>query len=411
MREMERAARRRPRPARRRTARRTRTTCATRGDRGTSPRSTAISAGGMPTRVKCLHVLVGARPRRRPGRQPARRRGAGRAGRWWAGGPCRGRRPARERPRPVGRRDRLRHQRDAAAGRRRRPTDGTLVDARPAHGDRAAGRGRRPHRVSFAARRSSAPSPPGRVRRRDRAPRRAERVRFVATSRQPRRRQPRRLRRRASRERLGVAPEVITGQEEARCPSPAPSAACPPGRDPRRPSWSTSAAARPSSSSAPTVPSASASVDIGCVRMTERHLHDDPPTADAGRRRPAPTSRPPSAARGAGVPLDGRRASSALAGSVTTVAAMALDLPTYDAASLHGAACPAARRRRRDRPAAGDDPRRAGRPARSCTRAGSTSSAAARWCCGPSWRPPGPTDVIVSETDILDGIVYSLAAD
>ena len=34
-----------------------------------------ISAGGMPTRVKCLHVLVGARARGRPRRQPDRRRG------------------------------------------------------------------------------------------------------------------------------------------------------------------------------------------------------------------------------------------------------------------------------------------------------------------------------------------------
>ena len=34
-----------------------------------------ISAGGMPTRVKCLHVLVGHSLAVGPGREPARRRG------------------------------------------------------------------------------------------------------------------------------------------------------------------------------------------------------------------------------------------------------------------------------------------------------------------------------------------------
>ena len=34
------------------------------------------------------------------------------------------------------------------------------------------------------------------------------------------------------------------------------------------------------------------SVDIGCVRLTERHLHGDPPTAERGRAAPRPTSGP-----------------------------------------------------------------------------------------------------------------------
>ena len=46
-----------------------------------------ISAGGMPTRVKCLHVLVGPRAGRRPGRQPDRRRGPGPHPRRLAPGP------------------------------------------------------------------------------------------------------------------------------------------------------------------------------------------------------------------------------------------------------------------------------------------------------------------------------------
>ncbi len=52
------------------------------------PEIDGVSAGGMPTRVKCLHVLAapGARPGR--GRQPARRRGARPLGEFWAAGPC-----------------------------------------------------------------------------------------------------------------------------------------------------------------------------------------------------------------------------------------------------------------------------------------------------------------------------------
>ena len=45
--------------------------------------------GGMPVRVKCLHVLVAAQPRRRAGRQPVRRRGPGAAaGTGRPAGPC-----------------------------------------------------------------------------------------------------------------------------------------------------------------------------------------------------------------------------------------------------------------------------------------------------------------------------------
>ena len=82
------------------------------------PEIAGVSAGGMPNRVKCLHVLVGARAGRRPRREPARRRGAGRAA-------ATGGRPARASPSPrrgrmsAGRRHRLRHQLDPAAGRRR----------------------------------------------------------------------------------------------------------------------------------------------------------------------------------------------------------------------------------------------------------------------------------------------------
>ena len=99
--------------------------------------------------------------------------------------------------------------------------------------------------------------------------------------------------------RRATAPTSSTGFSERSAPSPRSSPAT---RRPRCPST-----ARPASSTAAdgpflvvdigggstefvlgtdTVPTPPASVDVGCVRLTERHLHDDPPTAGAGRRRP-----------------------------------------------------------------------------------------------------------------------------
>ena len=78
------------------------------------------------------------------------------------------------------------------------------------------------------------------------------------------------------------------------------------------------------------------SMDIGCVRMTERHLHSDPPTAaeiDAATRDIT------TAVDTALAAVPGRSAATlvGLAGTVTTVAALAMDLPSYDAARIHHA--------------------------------------------------------------------------
>src|SRR5260370_927370 len=84
------------------------------------------------------------------------------------------------------------------------------------------------------------------------------------------------------------------------------------------------------------------SVDIGCVRMTERHLHGDPPTR---AERAAATSDIDAAldAVTSAVPVREARTLIGLAGSVTTVAGIALDLPAYDPARIHHARMPAAR--------------------------------------------------------------------
>lgn len=78
------------------------------------------------------------------------------------------------------------------------------------------------------------------------------------------------------------------------------------------------------------------SVDIGCVRMTERHLSADPPTP----AQVAAVAADVEAAVGrAVVAVDGEQAATliGLAGSVTTVAAIALGLPTYQPERVHHA--------------------------------------------------------------------------
>ena len=84
------------------------------------------------------------------------------------------------------------------------------------------------------------------------------------------------------------------------------------------------------------------SVNIGCVRLTERHLHADPP-------RPgeiADTTADIDAAldqAAASVPVANASTLVGLAGSVTTVAAIALGLDGYDPARTHHSRMPAAR--------------------------------------------------------------------
>ncbi|MGN9906342.1 Ppx/GppA phosphatase family protein [Phytohabitans sp. LJ34] len=134
-------------------------------------------------------------------------------------------------------------------------------------------------------------------------------------------------------ETLGVEPEVVTGEEEARL--------------------SFTGAVRGLSAEPPylvvdigggstefvvgesTVEGA-ISVDIGCVRMTERHLHGDPPTA---AEIAAATDDVTATVDRALAAVPGREARTlvGLAGSVTTVAAIALGLPEYDPGRTHHA--------------------------------------------------------------------------
>lgn len=76
------------------------------------------------------------------------------------------------------------------------------------------------------------------------------------------------------------------------------------------------------------------SIDIGCVRMTERHLADDPPSPQQISHAVADIDTALAAVRER-VPVDEARTLVGLAGSVTTVAGIALDLPEYDSSRIH----------------------------------------------------------------------------
>ena len=79
---------------------------------------------------------------------------------------------------------------------------------------------------------------------------------------------------------------------------------------------------------------AAISVDVGCVRMTERHLHSDPPTPDEVAAATADVDAALDRAAEV-VDVGSARTLVGLAGSVTTVAAMALGLPRYDSQRIH----------------------------------------------------------------------------
>ncbi|GAA2861735.1 Ppx/GppA phosphatase family protein [Streptosporangium fragile] len=80
------------------------------------------------------------------------------------------------------------------------------------------------------------------------------------------------------------------------------------------------------------------SVDIGCVRLTERHLRDagDPPSAEAIEAVTADIDDALDRVA-AEVPVERALTLVGLAGSVTTVAGIALGLPEYDPKKIHHA--------------------------------------------------------------------------
>jgi exopolyphosphatase / guanosine-5'-triphosphate,3'-diphosphate pyrophosphatase len=76
------------------------------------------------------------------------------------------------------------------------------------------------------------------------------------------------------------------------------------------------------------------SADVGCVRLTERCLHSDPPTAaQVAAARDVVRERLGEALRV--VPVDGARTWVGVAGTMTTLAALAQGMTSYDPAAIH----------------------------------------------------------------------------
>jgi exopolyphosphatase / guanosine-5'-triphosphate,3'-diphosphate pyrophosphatase len=140
--------------------------------------------------------------------------------------------------------------------------------------------------------------------------------------------------------RVGVQPDVVSGEEEARLSYDGATrglaAAAGAGDDLARPlvvcdlgGGSTEIVCRQGDGG----PVVGQSLDVGSVRLTERYLHDDPPTsaqiaaatAQVDRLLDTLTVCPERPGTLIGV-----------AGTVTTVAAMALRLPQYDRDAIHG---------------------------------------------------------------------------
>ncbi|MCW2882742.1 MAG: Ppx/GppA phosphatase [Sphaerisporangium sp.] len=147
------------------------------------------------------------------------------------------------------------------------------------------------------------------------------------------------------------------------------------------------------------------SVDIGCVRLTERHLSSGA-TPQAVAAAVADIEAALDRVSGA-VAVPEARALIGLAGSVTTVAGIALDLPAYDPARIHGSRIAAERVREvSQRLLAMTHEQRAAIPVMHPGRV-DVIGAGALILDRVVTRYAFP-EVIVSEHDILDGIARSL---
>lgn len=163
------------------------------------------------------------------------------------------------------------------------------------------------------------------------------------------------------------------------------------------------------------VPEAVASMDVGCVRMTERHLRADPPTPGEVEAARADVRAALDQA-GRVVPMGRASTLVGLAGSITTVTAHALGLDRYEPGRINGAVLPVA-----DVLAACEDLIRRDRDERAALgfmhpgRVDVIAAGAVVWSeviarvrdevAGAGGRLE---HVVTSEHDILDGIAWSL---
>ncbi|WP_330296724.1 Ppx/GppA phosphatase family protein [Streptomyces sp. NBC_00503] len=157
---------------------------------------------------------------------------------------------------------------------------------------------------------------------------------------------------------------------------------------------------------------AARSVDVGCVRMTERHLVaadgtvTDPPTgAQVAAIRADIEAALDLAAES--VPLAEARTLVGLAGSVTTVAAIALGLAEYDSSAIHHSRIPYETVREvSERMLSLTHAERAAIPVMHPGRVDVIGAGALVLLA--IMERVGATEVVVSEHDILDGIAWSV---
>ncbi|MFF0560681.1 exopolyphosphatase [Streptomyces sp. NPDC004266] len=152
---------------------------------------------------------------------------------------------------------------------------------------------------------------------------------------------------------------------------------------------------------------AARSVDIGCVRLTERHVRHDPPTAEEVAAIRADVRAALDLAAEA-VPIDTAETLVGLAGSVTTVAAIALGLPEYDSEKVHHSRLSAAQVAEvTERLLASTHDERAAIPVIHPGRVDVIIAGAL--VLREIVERVGAREVVVSEHDILDGIALSVA--
>jgi exopolyphosphatase/guanosine-5'-triphosphate,3'-diphosphate pyrophosphatase len=205
---------------------------------------------------------------------------------------------------------------------------------------------------------------------------------------------------------LGVDPEVIDGREEATLSFQGAVAGLPAVRPPLL-------VADIGGGSTELVLGAEESVqcwhsmDVGCVRLTERHLRDDPPTRAQVTAVMADLEAALERAS-RDVPLQAPAAFVGVAGTVTTIAAIALALDRYDAERIHGAVIGADQVREvTERLLAMTHAERARLPVMHPGRVDVIGGGAL--VLRSLLDATGAPAVVASEHDILDGIVLGLA--
>jgi exopolyphosphatase/guanosine-5'-triphosphate,3'-diphosphate pyrophosphatase len=151
---------------------------------------------------------------------------------------------------------------------------------------------------------------------------------------------------------------------------------------------------------------ASRSVDVGCVRLTERHgLSDRPTPEQVAAVREDVRAALDQAARA--VPLAESGTLVGLAGTVTTLAGIALELDVYDPAAIHHSRLTAAQVTRISETLLGSThEERAAIPVMHPGRVDVINAGAL--ILREVMERTGAGDVVVSEHDILDGLAWSL---